>query len=258
MSVSTWPESTGGPAGRLGCRRAPVLCPAPAGVGRTLDGLSDTREHPASVSDQCWPQKVLGWRMAGPHLSWPFGVAATKHHQPGGLWTGRLFLRVWRLETFASQGLEAGVGAPGAAGPGSGEGLTLGLPTVRSHARWRLSRNKGTNCGHEGLILMPSSPHAPPPRTGPSPWGRRFHPSPPFISRMRPLCSGEDSSIKLVIPDLRFGAPHCCQGHLRAEEDRTQIQKERAIRLAVFLLPLKVLWGEVCGETLADSPRPTL
>lgn len=27
MSLSTRPESTGGPAGRLGCRRAPVLCP---------------------------------------------------------------------------------------------------------------------------------------------------------------------------------------------------------------------------------------
>lgn len=38
-----------------------------------------------------------------------------------------------------------------------------------------LSRNKGTNRGHEGLILMASSPHAPPPRTGPSPWGCRFH-----------------------------------------------------------------------------------
>lgn len=35
--------------------------------------------------------------MAGPHLSWPFGVAAAKHHKPGGLWEKML----------TSQGLEA-------------------------------------------------------------------------------------------------------------------------------------------------------
>lgn len=141
----------------------------------------------------------------------------------------RSFLRVWRLE----------VGVPGTADPGSGEGLTLGLPAVPSHARWCLSRNKGTNRGQEGLILMTSSPRTPPPRTGPSPWGCRFHHvipgmASPFSSLHFPdetPVFWEDSSIELVVPDLRFGAPHCCQGHLCAEEDGAHIQKEHAIRL---------------------------
>lgn len=55
----------------------------------------------------------------------------------------------------------------------------------------------------------------------------------------------EDSFIELVVSDLRFGAPHRCRGHLCAK-DGAQIQNEHTIRLAVFLLPLKVLWGEVC------------
>ena len=62
---------------------------------------------------------------------------------------------------------------------------------------------------------------------------------------MRHLCFGEDSSTEPVVPDLRFRAPHRCPGHLCAK-DGAQIQNEHAIRLAVFLLPLKVLWGEVC------------
>lgn len=63
-------------------QRSSGLCPC--GVGWTLDGLKvkTLLSGPACVSDHgVGTKKVLVWGMAGPHLSWPFGVAATKHHK---------------------------------------------------------------------------------------------------------------------------------------------------------------------------------
>lgn len=141
--------------------------PVPAGVGRTLDGLC---KHSLNV------QLVSQTRVLAPKGPWV-----------GDGWSSPV-LALWgccnktpqtrRLvgKTLISQGLEAGSPSSCSCRPRLWRGLTLRRQSscCASRVCRCLSGNRGTDLDHKGLILMTSSPRAPPPVTVPHPGDAGF------------------------------------------------------------------------------------